>query len=64
MIYVYVLVFVCEPGQGLPTSEAQISLHSLLSIFVVCCLDNNYEPRREKTGFLNMRKQRRRSASR
>ena len=38
-------------------------------VFVYLCLDeallmSTYEPRREKTGFLHMRKQRRRSASR
>ena len=31
--------------------------------YVLCCLVA-YEPRREKTGFLHMRKQRRKSASR
>ena len=36
----------------------------IVSATVLCLLFGLYEPRREKTGFLHMRKQRRRSASR
>ena len=38
-------------------------LHMTVS-FVLCCLNSIIEPRRDKTGLLHMRKQRRRSASR
>ena len=50
--------------------QKQNQVLMLLFVFVFCfCLyfsviNMTYEPRREKTGFLHMRKQRRRSASR
>ena len=51
---------------GMDPSSAASSLgpQGRLSSHSFCSLLNPYEPRHEKTGFLHMRKQRRRSASR
>ena len=44
--------------------QSDLGLHFFQSLSVQNFVSLPYEPRREKTGFLHMRKQRRRSASR
>ena len=55
-LFVYKLIFLFD-------FEGRLC-NLIVSATVLCLMFGLYEPRREKTGFLHMRKQRRRSASR